>query len=73
MEYKIPDTEVVLEKGMATIISILALHHDPKYYPEPERFDPERFNEDEKTKRHQYVYLPFREGPRICTGKLPAL
>jgi len=66
--YKIPGTDVVLEKGMATIIPVYALQHDPKYFPEPERFDPERFNEEEKAKRHHYVYLPFGEGPRICIG-----
>jgi hypothetical protein len=66
--YKIPDTDIVLEKGILTVIPILALHHDPKYYPDPERFDPERFSEEEKTKRHHYVYLPFGEGPRICIG-----
>jgi cytochrome P450 family 6 len=67
-DYKIPGTDVVLEKGMTAFIPTLALHHDPKYYPEPERFDPERFNEEEKAKRHHYVYLPFGEGPRICIG-----
>jgi cytochrome P450 family 6 len=45
-DYKIPGTDVVLEKGMPTFIPVYALHHDPKYYPEPERFDPERFNEE---------------------------
>jgi cytochrome P450 family 6 len=68
-DYKIPGTDVVLEKGMPTVIPVLALHHDPKYYPEPERFDPDRFNENEKAKRHHFVYLPFGEGPRICIGK----
>ncbi|PNF28547.1 putative cytochrome P450 6a14, partial [Cryptotermes secundus] len=66
--YKIPDTDIVLEKGIRTVIPVLALHHDPKYYPDPERFDPERFSEEEKAKRHHYVYLPFGEGPRICIG-----
>ncbi|PNF28550.1 putative cytochrome P450 6a14 [Cryptotermes secundus] len=66
--YKIPDTDIVLEKGILTVIPVLALHHDPKYYPDPERFDPERFSEEEKAKRHHYVYLPFGEGPRICIG-----
>jgi hypothetical protein len=58
---------------METVIPVLALHRDPKYYPEPERFDSERFNEDEKTRRHHYVYLPFGEGPRICIGTFTAL
>jgi hypothetical protein len=66
--YKIPGTDIVLEKGVLTIIPILGLHHDPKYYPDPEKFDPERFSEEEKAKRHHYVYLPFGEGPRICIG-----
>jgi hypothetical protein len=47
----------------------LALHHDPKYYPDPEKFEPEGFSEEEKTKRHHYVYLPFGEVPRLCIGK----
>jgi cytochrome P450 family 6 len=51
------------------LIPVAALHYDPKYYPELERFDPERFSEEEKQKRHHYVYLPFGEGPRICIGK----
>jgi cytochrome P450 len=67
--YKIPDTDIVLEKGILTVVPVLALHYDPKYYPDPERFDPERFSEEEKAKRHHYVYLPFGEGPRICIGK----
>jgi cytochrome P450 family 6 len=72
-DYNIPGTDVVLEKGTTTVIPVLVFHHDPKYYPDPERFDPERFNEDEKTKRHHCVYLPFGEGPRKCIGKFAAL
>jgi cytochrome P450 family 6 len=56
-DYRIPGTDVVLEKGVKMVIPVLALQHDPKYYAESERFDPERFNEDEKTKRHHCVYL----------------
>jgi len=67
--YKIPGTDTVLEKGVVVIIPVTALHYDSKYYPEPDRFDPERFSEEEKQKRHHYVYLPFGEGPRICIGK----
>jgi cytochrome P450 family 6 len=67
--YRIPDTDIVLERGIKTVIPVLGLHHDEKYYPDPDRFDPERFSEEEKAKRPPYVYLPFGDGPRICIGK----
>ncbi|XP_047117380.1 cytochrome P450 6k1-like [Schistocerca piceifrons] len=67
-EYKIPDSDVVLEKGTPLSISVLGLHRDPKYYPDPEHFDPERFSEQQKAQRQPYVYLPFGDGPRNCIG-----
>lgn len=68
-DYPIPGTHVNLEKGTQVIIPAEALHHDPQYFPEPDRFDPERFSEEAKSGRHHYVYLPFGEGPRICIGE----
>ncbi|KAK7789223.1 hypothetical protein R5R35_007048 [Gryllus longicercus] len=66
--YREPETGVLIEEGMRVQIPVYALHRDPKYYPDPERFDPERFSEAEKAKRHHYVFLPFGEGPRVCIG-----
>ncbi|XP_049762221.1 probable cytochrome P450 6a14 [Schistocerca cancellata] len=66
--YRIPDTDVVLDKGTPIIVTVYGLHHDPNIFPDPERFDPERFSEEQKAQRHPYVYLPFGEGPRICIG-----
>lgn len=66
--YKIPDTDIVLEKGSTVLIPVLALHKDPEFYPDPERFDPERFTKDIKFTRPDYTYIPFGEGPRICIG-----
>jgi len=66
---KIRGTDVTVEKGTQILVPILGLHHDPKFYPDPERFDPERFSEAEKKKRPHFCYLPFGEGPRICIGK----
>ena len=63
------DTELVVEKGVPILLPVMGLQHDPKYFPDPEKFDPERFNEEEKQKRHPFCYLPFGEGPRICIGE----
>ncbi|XP_063929823.1 probable cytochrome P450 6a23 [Zophobas morio] len=67
-DYKIPDQNVVIEKGTAVEIPVYAIHYDKEYYPDPEKFDPERFNEENKSKRHHFTHLPFGEGPRICIG-----
>jgi cytochrome P450 family 6 len=58
----------MVDKGIMVVIPVVAMHHDPKYYPDPDRFDPERFSEVEKKKRPHFSYLPFGEGPRICIG-----
>lgn len=43
---------------------ILFTTRDPKYYPSPEKFEPERFNEEEQRNRHKATFLGFGEGPR---------
>lgn len=67
-EYKIPGTKIILEKGTKVVIPVLGLQYDPEFYPDPQKFDPERFTEANKKKRHPFIYIPFGEGPRICIG-----
>ncbi|XP_071042170.1 cytochrome P450 3A8 [Parasteatoda tepidariorum] len=71
--YELGDTGILLEKDMLVSIPIYALHHDPKYFPDPEKFNPNRFIPEEKGKRDPYVYLPFGSGPRNCLGMRFAL
>ncbi|MTV27863.1 cytochrome P450 [Nitriliruptoraceae bacterium ZYF776] len=60
--YDLPAGTVV-----ATIFS--ALHRNGTYWPDPERFDPDRFLPDAVAERDRYAYLPFGGGPRSCIGE----
>ncbi|GBL82520.1 Cytochrome P450 3A13, partial [Araneus ventricosus] len=72
-EYKLGETGITIPKGMIISIPVYAMHKDSKFFPDPEKFDPDRFNQKEKSKREQYTYLPFGAGPRNCIGMRFAL
>nr|QIU80468.1 cytochrome P450 monooxygenase CYP6CY49 [Aphis gossypii] len=67
--YDVPGESLTIEKGQKITIPLYSIHHDPKYYPNPDTFDPERFTEEEKSKRPNGTFLPFGDGPRHCIGK----
>lgn len=64
-EYRIPGTETIIKKGTPVIISVLGIHRDEQYFPEPEKYDPDRFT-TEKHAFNEDMYMPFGLGPRSC-------
>ncbi|XP_061718282.1 cytochrome P450 6B5-like [Cydia pomonella] len=64
--YKVPGTDVTLERGYTAVVSTLSLQNDKKYWPDPLKFDPDRFSPEKVANRHPGVYLPFGIGPRNC-------
>ncbi|XP_047370380.1 cytochrome P450 6a2-like [Vespa velutina] len=62
-----------VEPGTKVIISLQSLQKDPKYWTNPEAFDPDRWNEERKANINKYCFLPFGEGPRMCVGLRMAL
>ncbi|KFB49806.1 AGAP012292-PA-like protein [Anopheles sinensis] len=62
-----------IEKGRTIFIPISGLHSDPKYFPNPKKFDPERFSEENRHNINPGAYLPFGIGPRNCIGSRFAL
>ncbi|RVE45547.1 hypothetical protein evm_009812 [Chilo suppressalis] len=66
-EYTFP-TGLTVHKGVRIHIPIYHMHRNPDYFPEPEKFRPERFLPPEKSKIVSHSYIPFGDGGRICIG-----
>lgn len=65
------DTEVCgvpIAKGETAAVSIWAMHHDERWYPNSWIFDPERFTPENEKSIPKYAYIPFGAGPRVCIG-----
>ncbi len=59
--------------GTLLALSPYTLHRKPAYFPDPERFDPERFAPGKEDALPRMIYMPFGDGPRVCLGNHFAL
>ncbi|KAJ6634646.1 Cytochrome P450 4C1 [Pseudolycoriella hygida] len=61
--------EYCIPEGCMIKIDLYNLHRDPRFFADPETFDPDRFLPDSMHSRHPFAYLPFSAGPRNCIGQ----
>ncbi|XP_064612401.1 cytochrome P450 3A9-like [Liolophura sinensis] len=59
---------VYIPTDSTVILMNYILQHDEAYWPDPKKFDPERWSPEQKAARNPYVYFPFGIGPRNCVG-----
>ena len=57
-----------IKEGTIVTVPSFALHYDEDYYPEPEKFDPERWSPENKAQINPNTWMPFGMGPRNCVG-----
>ncbi|KPJ17095.1 Cytochrome P450 6B6 [Papilio machaon] len=67
-KYTFPELDLTIDEGVSILIPVQALHTDPLYFEEPEKFKPSRFLTDFINPMTKNIYLPFGEGPRLCIG-----
>ncbi|XP_063367313.1 probable cytochrome P450 6a14 [Cydia amplana] len=66
--YKMPNSDLVIDKGTLLFVPNQAIQMNPEIFPEPQKFDPDRFAPENKSKMHPCHWMPFGEGPRKCLG-----
>jgi cytochrome P450 len=64
-----PVGDYVIPKDGIVMLSQYVIHRDPRFYPNPDAFDPDRWAPEVRASRPRYCYFPFGGGPRVCIGE----
>jgi cytochrome P450 len=59
----------LIRRGTHVFVSPYLLHHDPRFFPEPTRFKPERWEHNAAQSQTPFTFIPFGAGPRNCIGE----
>ncbi len=62
-----------IQPGHVVVVNTYGMHHDARFFPDPDRFDPERFRPENEKNIPKYAYIPFGGGPRVCIGNAFAM
>jgi cytochrome P450 len=62
-----------IPRNSSVTVLINNIHHDPRWWTDPEKFDPDRFTPERSEGRPNYAFMPFGGGPRLCIGNTFAL
>jgi cytochrome P450 len=65
-DYKLPNTDLVVEKGMRVRLNNVGICFDPEIYPKPEEWNPDNFSKENRANRNPYSFMAFSLGPRNC-------
>lgn len=59
----------ILPRGTIILMSPYLIHHDPRFHPDPEKFDPHAWDKHSRSQNSKYEYFPFSRGSRSCIGE----
>ena len=59
----------LIPKDTDCLLYVFGLHQDERYFPNPEKFEPDRFLHENYLDKHPYAYIPFSAGRRNCIGQ----
>lgn len=64
-----PVGQYVVPAGAIVLLSPYLIHRDPRFHPDPEKFDPRAWDKHVQGQQSKYEYFPFSRGPRACIGE----